>query len=346
VPPRALWLRALFLERERIANHLGDLGYLGNDAALSFGLAQFLRLKEDWLRLNAELFGHRFLMDAIVPGGVAVDLPAGGAARLLAQGEAIGREVRVLRNIYDEHAGLQDRFITTGRLRPQLAAELGVSGLAGRASGQPWDLRRQKPIAPYDALDVQIATHRNGDVAARVTLRFDEVFESLRLIRAIVDGLPEGVAALTAGIDAAAVGFFGDELMRQIQFRIMDEYLGEQPVGTAFIHTTGNPHIPFLAHAPTMRVPCSIEGTDKVYASTWAAFVAAHAHNVDAEQKIETIAFPAMGTGFGGVSFDEAARQMAAAYHHYLHPPMRLDWDFVVERQKAITYDGSRQVVR
>ena len=69
-PPRAVWLRALLLERERIANHLGDLGYLGNDVALAFGLAQFMRLKEDWVRLNATLFGHRLLMDRIVPGGV------------------------------------------------------------------------------------------------------------------------------------------------------------------------------------------------------------------------------------------------------------------------------------
>lgn len=72
-PPRALALRALLLERERVANHLGDLGYLGNDVALSFGLMQFMRLKEDWIRLNAGLFGHRLLMDRIVPGGVAVD---------------------------------------------------------------------------------------------------------------------------------------------------------------------------------------------------------------------------------------------------------------------------------
>ena len=58
------------------------------------------------------------------------------------------------------------------------------------------------------------------------------------------------------------------------------------------------------------------------------------------------VAFPAMGTGFGGVPFDEAARQMAAAYRHYLEPPHRLDWDFVVERQKAVCYDAGRQVAR
>jgi O-acetyl-ADP-ribose deacetylase (regulator of RNase III) len=151
---------------------------------------------------------------------------------------------------------------------------------------------------------------------------------------------------MTAGIDAAVVRFFGEPLMQRIQHRIMDQYLGEQPVGTAFIEPTGHPDYPFVAHAPTMRVPGSIEGTDKVYCATWAALVAVHAHNVTAERKIETVAFPAMGTGFGGVPFDEAARQMAAAYRHYLDPPHRLDWDFVIERQKAIFYDGDRRALK
>ncbi|MFA7281416.1 MAG: NADH-quinone oxidoreductase subunit C, partial [Sterolibacterium sp.] len=171
-PPRALWLRALLLERERIANHLGDLGYLGNDAALSFGLSQFMRLREDWLRLSAALFGHRLLMDCIVPGGVALDLPAGSDEKILSQCASVEREVRILKDIYDEHAGLQDRFLTTGRLQPALASELSVSGLAGRASSQAWDLRAQNAIAPYNQLDVRIASHRNGDVAARVAVRF------------------------------------------------------------------------------------------------------------------------------------------------------------------------------
>jgi O-acetyl-ADP-ribose deacetylase (regulator of RNase III) len=151
---------------------------------------------------------------------------------------------------------------------------------------------------------------------------------------------------MTAGIDAAVVNFFGEDLMRRVQHRIMDQFLGEQPVGTAFLEPTGNPDYPFLAHAPTMRVPGSIEGTDKVYSAAWAALVAVHAHNVIADRKIETVAFPAMGTGFGGVPFDEAARQMAAAYRHYLHPPHRLDWDFVAERQKAICYDGGKLVLK
>jgi O-acetyl-ADP-ribose deacetylase (regulator of RNase III) len=151
---------------------------------------------------------------------------------------------------------------------------------------------------------------------------------------------------MTAGIDAAVVAAFGDDLMRRVQHRIMCDYWGEQPVGTAFVITTGQAAIPFLVHAPTMRVPGSIEGTDKVYSATWAALVAIQAHNAAAGRKIETAAFPAMGTGFGGVPFDEAARRMAVAYRHYLDPPHRIDWEYVIERHKAISYDGPRQVVR
>ena len=191
-PPRALRLRALLLERERVANHLGDLGYLGNDVALSFGLMQFMRLKEDWIRLNAKLFGHRLLMDRIVPGGVAVDLDDAGRSEIFDQCDAIGREVRQLKAIYDEHAGLQDRFLTTGRITPQLAKRLGIIGLAGRASAQWWDLRYNHPCEPYDELKPRIVTERNGDVAARALVRFGEIFESIRLIHKLLADLPHG----------------------------------------------------------------------------------------------------------------------------------------------------------
>lgn len=190
VPERALWLRALFLEMERVANHLGDLGYLGNDAALAFGFVQFWRLKEDWLRLSARLFGHRYLFDRIVPGGVAEDLSDGGA--LLELTRRIDTEVQELKAIYDEHAGAQDRFANTGIVKPSLAAELGLTGMAGRASAQAWDARAQFPQVPYDMLDVNMATHRRGDVLARTEVRFAETFESLRLIREIVQRMPAG----------------------------------------------------------------------------------------------------------------------------------------------------------
>jgi len=206
VPIRADWLRALMLERERIANHLGDLGALGNDAAFGFGLAQFMCLKEDWLRLNAQFFGHRFMMDRVLPGGVAVDLDRAGSDALLAQCDAVEREVGILRSIYDNHAGLQDRFITLGKVSPKLATQLGLTGLAGRASGVAFDLRADFPAAPYDQLDVQMATHRNGDVAARVAVRFDEILESLRLIRRLLQELPVGAVRVEL---APAKGNFG-----------------------------------------------------------------------------------------------------------------------------------------
>ncbi len=190
--PRAQWLRALFLERERIANHLGDLGFLANDAGLVFALAQLSRLKERVLRTNAALFGHRYLMDAILPGGVAHDVNSDGAWLLRRELEMLRDEVSEIRTVLDEHAGLQDRFMGTGRVTPELARQLGLIGLAGRASGQAWDLRVQLPPAPYDHLNLRMAMHRDGDVAARVAVRFEELLASLDLCGAILAQLPVG----------------------------------------------------------------------------------------------------------------------------------------------------------
>ena len=195
-PSRALALRALMLERERVANHLGDLGALGNDAAFAFGLTQFMRLKEDWLRLNQRVFGHRLLMDRIVPGGVALDLDPVQARLLVEQSDRFEREIRSLRSIYDEHSGLQDRFLTTGPIDVALVRELSLTGMAARATGLILDGRAYRqgytPPAPYAVLGVRPATDERGDVAARVAVRFAEALESLRLIRELVKTLPEG----------------------------------------------------------------------------------------------------------------------------------------------------------
>jgi Ni,Fe-hydrogenase III large subunit/Ni,Fe-hydrogenase III component G len=195
-PVRALWLRALLLERERVGQHLGDLGFLGNDAGLAFGLAQFSRMREDWLRASDAVFGHRYLMDTVIPGGVARDLPLPAVSEMREEIERVRRSVAALRTIYDEHAGLQDRFIGAGRVRPEVADRLGLTGLAGRASAVAWDLRVQFPPVPYDQLDVAMSTHGNGDVAARATVRFDEISESLRLIGLILARMPEGEIAM------------------------------------------------------------------------------------------------------------------------------------------------------
>lgn len=209
ISPRAAALRAMLLERERVANHLGDLGAIGNDAGLAFGLAQFSRLKEDWLRLNAKLWGHRYLMDRIVPGGLTDDLDEAHLAALARQSHDLAEEVARLRRIYDEHAGLQDRLRDCGIVTKDLAQRLGLTGLAARASGIAVDLRVGNPAAPYDGLDVRCATRPEGDVAARTAVRFDELVESLRLIGLLAETLPDGptrVAVPSARQGACGIG--------------------------------------------------------------------------------------------------------------------------------------------
>ena len=120
------------------------------------------------------------------------------------QAHDIEGEVATLHDIFDEHAGLQDRFLSTGRVTPELARRLG---LAGRSSGQGFDLRVDYPCAPYGELAVRKVVTSGGDVAARVQSRFAEVFESLRLVHAILLKVPEG--ELRAPLPDARAGAFG-----------------------------------------------------------------------------------------------------------------------------------------
>lgn len=206
-PPRALHLRALALERERIANHLGDLGALGNDAGLAFGQAQFSRLKEDLLRLNAVALGGRYPMDQVVPGGVVKDLSENMRQKLCDESGRLEQEVQTLRDIYDEHPGMQDRFVGCGQVTAELARHLGLVGLTARASGVARDVRCDLALPPYDQLSVRKAGYVEGDVAARVGIRFDEVLESLRLCRALLQELPEGATQMS--LSKAPEGAFG-----------------------------------------------------------------------------------------------------------------------------------------
>lgn len=203
-------------------------------------------------------------------------------------------------------------------------------------------LRELQLVHPDEAMCDAFRSRFDGLPGVRVVLGR---FEGLGPVDCFVTA-GNAFGIMTAGIDAAVVRLLGEDLMLRVQQRILDDYLGEQPVGTAFIVPTGSDAIPFLAHAPTMRVPGSIEGTDKVYSATWAALLAIQAHNRGPDRPIESAALPAMGTGFGGVPFSEAARQMAAAYRHLLEPPHRLDWEFVASRQRSICYDGRLQVAR
>ncbi|EQD49464.1 NADH dehydrogenase (ubiquinone) 30 kDa subunit, partial [mine drainage metagenome] len=163
-------------------------------------MTQFSRLKEDLLRATAAAFGQRYLFDVLVPGGVAVDLSAGGACALADAVWAVCAETVELRRIYDEHEGVRDRFTGTGRLAPQLAARLGVLGLAGRASGQARDVRVDLPVPPYTEVRIAKVVQHGGDVAARVAVRFEEVQESGRMLIGLLARLPGGAHAAAVGV--------------------------------------------------------------------------------------------------------------------------------------------------
>jgi Ni,Fe-hydrogenase III large subunit len=251
-PLRALMLRAIMLERERVANHLGDLGMLGNDAAFAFGLTQFMRLKEDWVRLNAQLFGHRFMMDRIVPGGVVLDLDPPALRLIVEQCEVIGTEVKALRAIYDEHPGLQDRFLTTGTIDASLARELSLTGMAARATGIILDGRCYRqgytPPAPYATLGVRPATDERGDVAARVAVRFNEILESLRLLKEMAVSLPDGDLCVELAIPPGGSGLgviegWRGEVLVGVQFD------GDGRVARAHPHDPSWQAWPALEHA-------------------------------------------------------------------------------------------------
>jgi len=194
-PPRALALRALFAERERIANHLGDIGAICNDVAFIFAWQQFARLRELWLRDSAACFGHRLLMDCIIPGGVRADLDRECGERLRAGIERLRRELASLYPILNDHPSLEDRLATTGLLSAERAQKLGCLGYVGKASGQDIDLRRDHPYAPYERLAVRSPLIESGDVEGRMQIRMQEILDSLDMLEQLLSDLPEGAIA-------------------------------------------------------------------------------------------------------------------------------------------------------
>jgi Ni,Fe-hydrogenase III large subunit len=192
VPTRALHLRAVMAERERVANHLGDVGAILNDVAFTFGFYQFSRLREDWQRISHSAFGHRFMMDRVVPGGVAADLADGAISPMRTQLPALRKQLDKLMAIVNDSPSVEDRLVTTGVLKPEQAAALGCMGYVGRASNVNFDVRRDVPYAPYDRFQITVPVYRYGDVAARVRVRVEETRESLRLIEELLATLPPG----------------------------------------------------------------------------------------------------------------------------------------------------------
>jgi Ni,Fe-hydrogenase III large subunit len=218
-PARASFLRALMAELERLANHFGDIGAICNDASFALMQAQCAILRERALRAAEAGFGHRLMMDVIVPGGLSRDVAPEGLGEVAALITAVRSVFPDLIELYDNTASLQDRTVTTGFVKPELAARFGAGGYVGRASGRGFDARRVFAYAPYDRLSFEVPVLDAGDVNARVWLRIREVEQSLSLIEQILAAVPNGAIKAPLGRAKACEGvgiaeaFRGDVLV-------------------------------------------------------------------------------------------------------------------------------------
>jgi Ni,Fe-hydrogenase III large subunit len=189
-PARAHALRGVMAELERAASHLGDLAGLCGDVAFAYGHARFGVHREALLRAAAEAFGHRLMMDLVIPGGVASDPAPTGAAAILTAMDDMMDELPDLISLYDGSSGLADRMTGLGRVPPLQIAAFAPGGVAGRAAGRNADARRAPGYPPYDGVVAHILTA--GDVDARVRIRLAELAESAALLHRLFDSLPAG----------------------------------------------------------------------------------------------------------------------------------------------------------
>lgn len=203
-PRRATHLRALMAELERLANHFGDIGAICNDASFALMHAHTGILRERTLRAADVAFGHRLMMDTIVPGGVTRDIAPDGVAALRALLAEIRKVFPRLVELYDNTASLQDRTVTTGIVKAEYALQFGAGGYVGRASSRNFDARRTLAYAPYDTLTFEVPVLHAGDVDARVWIRIREVEQSLALVAQILDRLAPGEIRVALPTDRGA----------------------------------------------------------------------------------------------------------------------------------------------
>jgi Ni,Fe-hydrogenase III large subunit/Ni,Fe-hydrogenase III component G len=185
VPLAGQLLRAVLLELERLYNHTADIGGLCNDVAYSIIYAHALRVREQFLRLNERVTGHRLLRGAIVPGGTTVHiLPT------ISELEGTVADATEISRLALENSTVVDRFTGTAVLDHQTAADLGTLGPVARASGIDVDARRDHPFAGLgQALRTQVRDE--GDVMARFAIRVQEIDASLSLLRWLLEQLDQ-----------------------------------------------------------------------------------------------------------------------------------------------------------
>ena len=192
VPARATLLRGVMAELERLANHIGDVGGICNDAAVIVILANCSIIREDILQTNARCFGHRLIMDRIVPGGVNADLTREASNAILELLKRIETQFAIIAKAYDQSPSLQNRTVGTGFVEPAFVREFAAGGPVGRASGRAFDARAAFPYPPYAAVSFKAPTRETGDVDGRVRVRIGEVAQSLFIIRQLLAKLKPG----------------------------------------------------------------------------------------------------------------------------------------------------------
>ena len=191
-PPRARHLRTVLLELERTYNHVADVGAIATDVAFTVPASRAQVLRERLVALHERLFGSRLLRGTVALGGVKCELTPGGRRELLAHLALLEGEFDDLAALLIDAGTFTDRVDDTGILGRQAARDLGVVGLAARASGLDLDLRRDQPHDAYAGLRFEVPVEEKGDVRARLTVRVREVGQSLSLLRQALEGLPEG----------------------------------------------------------------------------------------------------------------------------------------------------------
>jgi O-acetyl-ADP-ribose deacetylase (regulator of RNase III) len=174
-----------------------------------------------------------------------------------------------------------------------------------------------------------------------VTIRQEDFYRLREYDCVITPGNSFGI--MDGGFDYIIVEKFGFEVQQRVQRRIIADYLGELPVGDCIVVETNNSTHPFVAYAPTMRVPMDIDKTDYAYTSLWAALTAIHRHNHTHDTKIERVVCTGMGTGTGRIPYGQAAYHMAQAWKHFLEPPTVITWDIADNRHYHIEFVGKHQ---